>query len=220
METKITCSKCRTSIPLEDVNVTADLALCRQCGQNWSYADLVDNAMSARLDFRNPPHGAWFRETGPNRFEVGATRRSALAFFLVPFMGVWSGISLGGIYGTQIYQGHFNPGMSLFGIPFLIVTVLIGATAVMAVCGKVTACIESDDGVLFAGVGSVGWRRRFNWRKVSGIRRTEFRTNRGSVQWQITFEGEKRLHFATGVKDERLDFMLAVLRAKWRESGH
>jgi hypothetical protein len=55
---------------------------------------------------------------------------------------------------------------------------------------------------------------------VASIRRTEKISNRGSVSEQITFDGEKRLNFAAGIKVERLDFMLAVLRKKWRDSGH
>lgn len=53
-----------------------------------------------------------------NGFEISATTESPIAFFLVPFMLVWSGGSLGGIYGTQIANGHFNLFLSLFGIPF------------------------------------------------------------------------------------------------------
>jgi hypothetical protein len=109
--------------------------------------------------------------------------------------------------------------MSLFGIPFFLGTLLFGSIAVMSVCGKVTVSVDGDDGVIFTGVGPIGWRRRFDWRKVSSIRRTEKVGNRGGVSEQITFEGETRLNFAAGIKTERLDFMLAMLRKKWRESG-
>ena len=214
------CPKCRAEIPLDDVNVATDIALCRQCGQTWSYADLIeDNKISDYLPSA-PPGGTWFRETGPRAFEVGVTTRSAIAFFLVPFMCVWSGGSLGGIYGTQFAKGHFDLGQSLFGIPFILGTLLFGSIAVMSVCGKTTVKVDGDEGVIFTGVGAVGWRRRFNWRSVSAIRRTEKTGNRGSTSEQITFEGEKRMNFAAGIKTERLDFLLAILRKKWRESGH
>ncbi len=219
MGTKIVCPKCRAEIPLEDVNVATDLALCRQCGQTWSYAELINDSKSPDFDSRTPPSGAWFREMPPGGFTVGVSTRSPVAFFLVPFMCVWSGFSLGGIYGTQFHKGQFNFGMSLFGIPFILGTLLFGSIAVMSVCGKVTVTVEGDNGVIFTGVGPIGWRRRFNWRNVSAIRRSEKYGNRGSVSHQITLEGEKRLNFAAGVKDDRLDFMLATLRRKWRESG-
>jgi hypothetical protein len=217
---KILCPRCRTEISLEDVNVSKDLALCRQCGQTWSYADLNEESKVSNFVPSEPPSGAWYLETGPRTFEIGATTRSPIAFFLVPFMCVWSGFSLGGIYGTQFSKGHFNLGQSLFGIPFILGTLLFGSIAVMSVCGKVTVTVDGDDGIIFTGVGPIGWRRRFNWRGVASIRRTEKIGNRGSVSEQITFNGEKRLNFAAGIKIERLDFMLAVLRKKWRDSGH
>jgi hypothetical protein len=213
------CPKCRAKIPLEDVNVATDVALCRQCGQTWSYAELLADEHAPEFNFSTPPRGAWFRETTPNSFEVGASTRSAGAFFLVPFMCVWSGFSLGGIYGSQIVKREFNLGMSLFGIPFVLGTLIFGSVAVMSVCGKVVVSVEGDNGTVFTGVGPIGWRRRFNWRTVSAIRRTESHGRRGSVAEQITFEGDKRLDFAAGLKSERLDFMLTVLRKKWRKSG-
>jgi hypothetical protein len=216
---KILCPRCRSEIPLDDVNVSKDLALCRQCGQTWSYADLNEDNKASNFVPSSAPGGTWCEETGPGTFMVGSTTRSALAFFLVPFMCAWSGLSLGGIYGTQFTKGHFNLRESLIGIPFILGTLLFGSIAVMSVCGKVTVSLAGDDGVIFTGVGPIGWRRRFNWRKVTSIRRTEKIGNRGSTYEQITFEGEKRLNFAAGVKTERLDFMLAVLRKKWRESG-
>jgi len=219
MRSKTLCPKCHSEIPLEDVNVATDIALCRRCSQTWSFAELVDDERTGNFNLKSPPRGTWFRENPPTGFEVGVSTRSGLAFFLVPFMCIWSGFSLGGIYGSQIAKGQFNPGMSLFGIPFLIGTLFLGGTAAMAICGKVTVSVDRDNGVIFTGVGPIGWRRRFNWRKVSAIRRTEKSGSRGSVSQQITFEGERQFNFASGVKDERLNFMLAALRKKWRESG-
>ena len=219
MGTKLICPKCRAEIPLDDVNVARDIALCRQCGQTWSYGDLMTDLQSDYVIPQTPPPGTWFHEQGPREFTVGTTTRSAGAFFLVPFMCVWSGFSLGGIYGTQIYHRQFNLFESLFGIPFFLGTLLFGSIAVMSVCGKMTVSINGDDGVIFTGVGPVGWRRKFNWRRVTAIRRTQ-QMNRNGVSDQITFEGEKRLNFASGVRAERLDYLLAVLRKKWRETGH
>jgi hypothetical protein len=105
---KILCPRCRTEISLEDVNVSKDLALCRQCGQTWSYADLNEESKVSNFVPSEAPSGTWYLETGLRTFEIGATTRSPIAFFLVPFMCIWSGFSLGGIYGTQFSKGHFN----------------------------------------------------------------------------------------------------------------
>jgi hypothetical protein len=198
MQSKIICPKCRAEIPLEDVNVATDLALCRQCGQTWNYSELIQDSEVANFVLQTPPKGVWFRETSPSAFEVGVSTRSAVAFFLVPFMCVWSGVSLGGIYGTQIAKKHFDLTASLFGIPFALGTLVVGGVAIMSICGKIVVTVEGDDGAIFNGVGPIGWRRRFNWRAVSAIRRTEKTGNRGSISKQITLEGGKQISFAAG----------------------
>ena len=220
MDTKTICPKCAKEIPLGDVNVATDVALCRRCGQAWSFADLLADARLIPTEHLSPPRGAWLREPGPGEFEVGVSTRSPIAFFLVPFMCVWSGGSLGGIYGTQIAKGHFELAPSLFGIPFFIGTLFLGSLTLMSVFGKVVVKVRGDEGVVFIGVGPVGWSRRFNWRRVSGIRLTEKWGNRGTTSQQITLEGEKRIDFGTGLSNERIDFLFGTLRRKWRESGY
>ena len=127
---------------------------------------------------------------------------------------------MGGIYGSQLYKGHFNLGLSLFGIPFILGTVVLGSVALMAVCGKVVVRVDGDEGSIFTGFGPFGWCRRFDWQKVTAIRRTERYGSRGSILHQITLEGDKRLNFSAGASIEQLDYVFATLRGKWRESGH
>ena len=218
MRSNSVCPKCRAAIPLEDVNVSTDLALCRKCGQTWSYADLVDATEVAHFDPVNPPRGAWYREELPDGFLVGASTRSWAALFLVPFMCVWSGFSLGGIYGTQIVKGQFSLGQSLFGIPFVLGTLLFGSLAAMTVCGKVVVRVNGDEGSVFTGVGPIGWRRRFSWRGVTGVRRTERVGRKGGVTRQITLDGEKNINIGGGNPgDKRAEFMYAVLLRKFQE---
>lgn len=206
---KIYCPDCNRELPLEDVNVSTDVALCRKCGQTFGYAELLADQATPTVNLQSPPKGVWF-ERHPDGFEVGTTTRSAIAFFLVPFMCVWSGGSLGGIYGGQIVKGEFNLMLSLFGIPFLLGTILFGSIALMAVCGKTSLRVQGDDACIFTGIGAIGIRRHFSWSGVTKIHRTvSFGKNRSE---QITLEGVKRLNFASAVKAERMDFMLAVLR--------
>lgn len=216
---KSLCPKCRAKIPLEDINVSTDLALCRRCGESWKYSELVEESTFADIDLARPPGGAWFKQVQPNGFEVGATTRSAGAFFLVPFMCVWSGGSLGGIYGSQIYHHKFDLLLSLFGIPFLLGTLVLGSSALMTVFGKVLVRIQGNDGLVFTGVGPVGWRRRFKWNEVSTIGTTEKNGNRGSASTQIKLEGSKRINLAAGIKEARMEFMLGALRQLRRRAG-
>jgi len=219
MSAKVHCPRCRSVIPLDDVNVATDLALCRRCNETFSYAELLEEDQEVSFTPHAEPKGAWYGESGPQSFVVGATTRSLMALFLVPFMCVWSGFSLGGIYGSQIAKGKFDLHMSLFGIPFLLGTLFFGSFAAMTVLGKVTVTGDGDGAVVFTGIGPMGWRRRFHWREVTAIRKIEG-YNRNAVYYQIAIEGEKNLKFGSQVKAERLDFMLSVLRKKWHDHGH
>src|SRR4051812_39865012 len=129
---KLNCPVCHTFIPVSQINVQADVAACAKCNEVFAVSDLVAEGQGdIECDLASPPQGAWFLDEG-FAWTLGATTRSGLAFFLVPFMCVWSGFSLVGIYGTQIAAGEFRLAQSLFGIPFLLGTIFMGAGAIMS----------------------------------------------------------------------------------------
>ncbi len=120
--------KCNQVLGGSDINVVTDIARCRRCDEVFVLSSLVQARAFGPVNLDDPPRGAWYRREF-NGFVVGASMRHPMAFFLVPFMCVWSGFSLGGIYGTQIVQGRLNLFMSLFGIPFILGTLLFGTLA-------------------------------------------------------------------------------------------
>lgn len=217
---KIRCPKCLQAVPAEQVNMGTDLAFCPGCSEGFKVSQSIDiDAVNSDL-LDNPPKGAWFRQE-IDRVVVGATTRSPVAFFLVPFMCVWSGGSLGGIYGSQVIDGHFNLYLSLFGIPFVLGSILFWTVALMAICGKVEVSIGRDSFV-FVGIGRIGWTRRFDWSAVQTIGQADsylrYPGRRGPA---IIMEGTKRVKFATGLNEERRTFILHVLtslKAQSRES--
>ena len=96
---KIKCPKCKRIVPADQMNISTDLALCPQCNEGFKISKSLDiDSINADI-LQNPPKGAWFRQE-THHIIVGATTRSPEAFFLVPFTCVWSGGSLGGIYGS------------------------------------------------------------------------------------------------------------------------
>jgi hypothetical protein len=210
---EVICPDCRTNIPLNDINVSTDIALCRQCSRTFSYGELAADAWHS-VDLGRPPQGAWFRRDARG-FEMGASTRHPSAFFIVPFMCVWSGFSLGGIYGTQITKGQLNLMMSLFGIPFLVGTLFFGGIALMTVCGKISVAVQNDSGTVFAGVGPIGWRRKFKWSEVRNIQRTLAFGRRATEQ--ITITADRRIDFASALNSERLNFLFVGLRQIFRE---
>jgi hypothetical protein len=214
---KIKCPKCRFLIPIEDVNVSKDIALCRRCDETYSFAELLEESVTEDIDISKPPKGAWYRKT-MRGFVVGATTRHASAFFLVPFMTVWSGFSLGGIYGSQIVKGEFNLIMSLFGIPFILGTLFFGSIMLMTVMGKVEVAVERNEGHVFIGVGFLGWRQYFQWDKIQKIQDVTG-YNDGTPYKEIALKTDtgKGIKFGTGLKQERLDYIRSVLRMMQHE---
>jgi hypothetical protein len=212
---EVVCPRCHSAVPLEDVNVANDIALCRKCAYNFSFADALCDSEVEAVDLSKPPKGIWYKRL-PNGFELGASTRSAVAFFLVPFMMVWSGFSLGGIYGTQIVKGHFNLGMSLFGIPFFLGTLLFGSIAIMTVCGKFCVRADGNNGEVFVGVGSLGYRKKFRWDKVRDIRVETKRNSDGGSYKQILISADEQIKIPN-VPDSRVSFFLAALRQLRRD---
>jgi len=211
---KFFCPNCRQPLLPENINVQTDLALCKACGQVSQLSKLVDADFDpAVLD--HPPPGAWYRET-MSECVFGAT---TLAFFLVPFMCVWSGFSLGGIYGTQLIHGKFNLMMSLFGLPFLIGTFFLGSIALMAVGGKLEVRVRDGLGTVFVGIGGLGWTRRFNLAEVDSIEDsyTPGRRNGGSTS--ILLRGQSVLRFGSQLTEPRRYFILNVLKRLKNQTG-
>lgn len=208
----IRCPTCGCVLPMDDVNVARDLALCRGCERTYRFADLVAESRQPPFDPASPPPGAWFEETFDG-FRVGATTRSLLAFFLVPFMLFWSGGSLGGIYGSQIAKGQFDLVPSLLGLPFLAGTIFLGGIAVMTVCGRVVVTVAGDEGEVFTGIGPFGYRRRFRW---SGISRVEEGCGAYSGRRQptrvIRLVGDRLLAFGSMLNEQRRYYLIQALR--------
>jgi len=215
------CPDCGLPIPVADIAPAAGLVVCRSCDKSYP---LEASKVALPITERDhplpvaPPAGVQAEE-GMGGFTLTLSTRSAAAFFLVPFMLVWSGGSLGNIYGSQIYKGTFDPTLSLFGIPFVLGTLVFGSLALMALCGKHRLEVQGD--VLRHRVGFLGvyWTRRRRWSDYerAEINETTSRTRRGgySVQHQVLLKGPSQEYTCcTGVRRERLAWAVKYLNAK------
>lgn len=213
---KIACPACQVQIPTEQINVATDVAFCQTCEQATSISDqLAAGQDLTGFDLQAPPKGVWFEETYDG-WKLGASTRSWAALFLVPFMCVWSGFSLGGIYGGQIIAGKFDLFHSLFGIPFVLGTLLFGSIAAMTVCGKVVISTSYDQGRVFTGVGPFGWTRKFDWASVTRIRKDSVINSDGVTSpgnWLITLVGDKRTKLTLSFGEDRSLYILNALRS-------
>ena len=218
--TTCACPRCGNRLPSEDINVGSDTALCRKCGGSYRFSELIESGGGAVFDPSNPPHGTSIRAAAGG-FSASASTRSAQAWFLVPFMCVWSGFSLGGIYGSQFLKGHFDLGNSLMGIPFVLGTLLFGTQAVMSACGHVSIALIGDEGSIFEGVGPLGWTRRFRWSDLESVRegRASYLSGRGRqndllIALHFKSGSQPPLRFGTMLSEERRWFLMWALRSQ------
>jgi hypothetical protein len=208
-----TCPICRSAIAIDDVNVATDMALCRRCGKTFSFSELVQGSSIGAADLKSPPNGAWFEQLADG-FRAGASTRSWMAVFLVPFTCVWSGMSLSGLYGKQIVAGKFDPGTSFFGLPFLIGSVVLIASCAMMIAGKIEVLRRGDQLSVFTGVGMLGWTRTYSWSDFSAAREE---SGRNGFNWNqrnaaIVLEGKRRAAFGVMLNEERRYFLLSAVR--------
>lgn len=214
------CPDCGLPIPASEVAPSAGLAVCRSCDKSFG---LEACKVAAPIDNRfqplptDPPRGVRVEEL-MDGFRLTLSTRTKAAFFLIPFMCVWSGGSLGGIYGTQIYKGEFDLKLSLFGIPFILGTLLFGSIALMSALGQVV--LEQRNGILLHRIGFLGlfWTRRRDWNAYerAELQETTSRRKSGySTSWSIALKGPAGEHeLGSGVDRERLAWVLRYLNAK------
>jgi hypothetical protein len=210
---KVICPQCQQPVEAGQINVATDVAFCRHCNEAFSLADQVATRQAAGRAPGEPPEGCWFRsEIG--QWEAGATTRSHAAWILVPFACVWSGGSLGFIFGTQLIRGEFDALMTLFGIPFLFGMIPLVPFAVMSLCGKVVLAVDDDQASLFVGAGPIGRRRRFRWSQIVSVSDAILPgTEHENPAKVICLEGTKKpIHFGLVMSNERRAYLLRLLR--------
>ncbi len=54
---KTVCPSCHNHVPMDDVNVSTDLVLCRKCGKTFKFSELMELSTST-IDVSKPPVGA------------------------------------------------------------------------------------------------------------------------------------------------------------------
>lgn len=212
---KASCPTCSGLLTASNINIATDVAACPHCGDIFAASSLVSSSARrkvANFNKHQPPKGVSFHDSTFG-WQITASTRSPIAFFLVPFMLVWSGFSLGGIYGSQFFSGEFSLLLSLFGIPFFLGSLLLGSLVIMAICGKIVITVERNQGRVFTGVGPIGWTRNFDWGSITAIEETATRNHSSeSNRFHIALIGQQRLKFGSGLSDEKRYYIAQALR--------
>lgn len=238
------CSKCKRTIPSEDVNVANDIAFCRTCNLSHRLSDLTQGlALDADVDINNPPAGAWFRKDS-SEVVIGATHRSlgaaiGMLFFALFWNGIVSVFVCIALASTLRHMGtslpHWFPapamdggsmgvGMTVFLWLFLTPFIVIGAGLLIAflscIGGRTEVRIQREAGVVFSGIGALGRRRRFEVSQVKAVRidhqqwRDSDGDRRSKVHIVIETHAGKPIKFGSMLSAERRKFVASAARSR------
>lgn len=208
------CSQCGAGITLADVNVASDIALCRSCGKTMPFSDIAPIPGAESIDLNRPPKGVRIEESPIRGRSIIYRKISPVVFFLIPFTAVWSGFSMAGIYGSQITEGKFDPSRSLFGLPFLLGTIVLVSIIVFNLFGRWRFSMNRGLLEVATEVGPIGWTRRLACDKSArvAIRQSKWQKN-NQVQHHIQVEcSGGTLKFATMIPDEPKHFIAEAIR--------
>ena len=233
------CPRCKQIIPSEDVNVANDIAFCRNCNLSCRLSGLtIGTAVDENVDVTSPPAGCWFRRDG-NSVVIAATHRSVgQAFALLLFCLFWNGIVsvfvLFAAASTLRHLGLTLPGwlpiakgssmpvgmtifLWLFLTPFIAVGLVVLATFFSSLVGRTELRVDAEKGILFSGIGSLGFRKRFSTSNVQDVRVEDkrWRDSDGDSRrkTQIVIEtNEKPIYFGSMLTEERRRFLAGAAK--------
>lgn len=122
-----------------------------------------------------PRHLKMFRDEDSGRIELRHWRFHPMLVFLIPFMAVWSGGAIFGCYVVPFLQRGTHPMNYMpffFGIPFLVVSIVVWGGILLMLFGVRKLVIEHGRGSYSCKLLGIGRTRHFDLRGDTGIQIT------------------------------------------------
>ena len=214
-ESPFECPECGAELPFADVNVGADVGLCRKCGRSGPFLRSAAVPTMSDEELARPPKGVSLRrEFGDALTIVAKPKKGALAF-LVPFMALWSGASIAGIYVAPLAKGEFQMAAGLLGLPFLLGTAALAGIIAYLIFGETRVTIAKGRVKVFTGVFGHGRTREAAFGKgtvvalrdsslsVNNVPQQEIALTRGGEEFAFgaaTIPGEAKKYVAAALK--------------------
>lgn len=119
----------------------------------------------------------------------------------------------------EMNDAPMSLGMTLFLWVFLTPFILIGltllGTVLVAAVGRVAVAFTADDGSVFIGVGPIGWRRRFDPRKVTAVKIGESRWQSNDQHQPVVvmqLKDGRKLRLGSMLSEDRRAWLAMELR--------
>lgn len=211
---ELKCPSCGSLLAVEDVNMAADMALCRACNKVSRFSELVQEKRDEEiLDF--VPRRMNVAKTLKG-LEVTYRKRKGEGFFLLLFTVFWNAVTGFALFSEMREMTYESLPVLLFLIPFVLIGVGTFAGALYALFGRMTLTLTPGRGELFRGVGKLGRRQHFLLAKDShiSIEASNMERNDKTLDKIVVQQpGGKPFEFGTGIAEaEAREYVVALLR--------
>lgn len=175
----VQCPKCHGRIDAANINVQSDSALCSGCGEMFAPSMQLERGSRGAANYNHAAHTAFAQaEASPrvqlqqdgNDWTISWKRRNIISgLFIGVFLTFWGGFSVGGIYVTPFLNGQLDLQNCLFGLPFLLGSVVLFSMVMFSFFGRVVMQKQQRTLKYFVGVAGIGIYRRFDLDALQGI---------------------------------------------------
>lgn len=218
IHTEWKCPACGAFLAMEDVNMAADMVLCRSCNKISKFSEIVQEERDEEI-LDSIPRRMSVTKTARG-LEITYKKPKGAGLFLLMFSIFWNSVTCVALFAVRKEMSCEN----LFGLLFLIPFVLVGAGtfagAFYVLFGRMTLILTPSRGELFRGVGNLGHRQHFLLEKDSriSIEESSIRRNHGTL-YKIVVEqpGGKPFEFCTGIEEAEARQYIAALLRQMRE---
>ena len=210
----ILCPDCSTQIPDNDLNVGTDIAYCRICKKAHKFSVINESVDIADFNVNAKPKDVKIVSTDRSLI-VEHHRINKIVLFLIPFMCLWSGMSMALIYVVPIMKGKLDLFGALFGMPFLFGTIAMLIIIIFCLFGKTKLSLTENTGEVFIGVGKIGWRRSFSLNDVVGVSIVNskvFVNHQAKTMISIKYKSGLLFGFGVMLTDDVKEYMAKILK--------
>ena len=210
-----TCPSCGAALPLADVNVAADVALCRACGRSGAFLHNASVPAISDDELARPPKRVRLRREFGDALSVVVRPSRAALWFFIPFTLLWSGISMTAIYLVPLVRGEFEWQEGLFGLPFLIGTLFLLTMILYLLFGRTTITLMKGRVRVSTGLFGKGRVREMECAKGTqvSLQMSGYRVNNVPQQEIVLRSGSEELKFgAMLLPNEAKPYVAAVLK--------
>ncbi len=208
---EVVCRSCERKINSENINVAKDTAYCSACENIMVLSEVVSTPSNTNSTPGSSEAGVKIIDQSYN-WSIEARHLGLLALFSFIVTASWTGTLLSVINFMKTAKVEFDLGLSLFGMPFLIVNIFMVAFTLMNIFGRTVISNKDGEALIFVGIGKIGWYRRFEWRSIERVS-VIVREN----SEYISLEGSSLLNFGGSLSHKKLHFITNFLRSKLKK---